>query len=126
MITSIIAHIFPNLFLACDLSQQKFFFLPPWWEYLNGTTDPLGKCVPDFHFPDSFLAVGLAILDILIRFAGLAAVIGVIWGGVAYMSAGGNPENAAKARGRIYNSLIGLAIVSIAAAIVAFIGNTLT
>jgi len=116
----------PNLWVACTLSTKTFFFFPPWWEFLKGSQDALGQCTPDFTFPGDIWVVGLAIVDMLIRLAGLVAVISIIVAGVAYITASGNPEKAASARRRIYNSLIGLAIVFIAAAVVAFIGNSLT
>lgn len=108
---------------ACDLPTRTFFFLPPWWEYLNGSYDELGKCSPDVNFPHVILPIGLAVIDILIRLAGFIAIISIIVAGVAYITSSGNPEKAVSARKRIYNSLIGLAIVFIAAGVVAFIGN---
>jgi len=111
---------------ACPLpSANKFFFLPPWWEYLNGAYDQLGKCSPSVSFPHVVLPIGLALIDIMIRVAGLVAIVSIIIAGIGYVTSGGNAENAAKARGRIYNALIGLAIVFVAAGLVAFIGNSL-
>jgi hypothetical protein len=104
----------------------NFFFFPHWWKYITtSTVDSSGKCVPTLVFPNDIPAVGLAILDMLLRAAGLVAIISIIAAGVIYITASGNPEKAASARKRIYNSLIGLAIVFIAAAVVAFIGNSL-
>jgi type IV secretory pathway VirB2 component (pilin) len=62
----------------------------------------------------------------LIRLAGLVAVVMVIFAGVSYMTAQGNAEKAASARRRIYQSLIGLVIVFVAAGFVSFIGNKLS
>jgi len=81
--------------------------------------------VPDFHFPGDTWAVGLAIIDMLLRLAGLVAIISIIIAGVSYITAAGTVEKTASARRRIYNSLIGLALVLIASGAVAFIGNTL-
>lgn len=107
-------------------SKPTFFFIPPWYEYLPVTNDPSGiGCLVTFKPPSDFLPIGLAILDMLLRFAGLAAIIAIIAAGVGYMTAGGSPEKAAKARNRIFNALIGLAIVSIAAGFVGYIGRTL-
>ena len=39
------------------------------------------------------------------------AVIILIWGGIAYMTAGGNDEKATKARKLIVNAIIGIAII---------------
>lgn len=110
----------------CTLPPSTFFFLPPWWEYLNGATDEIGQCSPAVNFPHVILPIGLAILDILIRLAGFVAIVSIIIAGVGYITSSGNPEKAASARKRIYNALIGLAIVFIAAGAVAFIGNSLS
>lgn len=109
---------------TCNLPKRFFFFIPPWWEYLDGTKDGLGQCVPDFTFPSDILPVGLAIVDMLLRVAGLIAIVSIIIAGVQYITAGGAIEKTASARKRIYNALIGLAIVAIASGFVAFIGNT--
>ena len=111
---------------ACNLPSSTFFFLPPWWEYLKGAQDQLGQCTPAVNFPHVILPIGLALLDILIRLSGLVAIVSIIIAGVTYITSSGNPEKAASARKRIYNALIGLAVVFIAAGVVAFIGNSLS
>lgn len=113
---------------ACTLpgtGTNSFFGFPHWWEYLNGATDPLGKCAPVFNFPKDTWAVGLAILDILLRLAGLVAVISIIIAGISYIAAAGSADKITAARKRIVNSLIGLAIAMIATGVVYFIGNRL-
>lgn len=102
----------------CD---HPFFFIPHWWEYLKTNAD----CTVAFNFPGDILPVALAIVDMLLRVAGLVAIISIIYSGVIYMTAGGQFEKTAAAKTRIYNSLAGLAIVAVAAGAVAFIGNSL-
>ena len=130
MFAALLTNYLPSFFgagaVTCPLPKSTFFFLPNWWEYLNGSLDPLGKCTPDVNFPHVILPIGLAIIDMLIRLGGLVAIISIIIAGVTYITSGGNPENTVKARRRIYNSLIGLAIVFVAAGAVAFIGNSLS
>lgn len=112
---------------ACDETKHQFFFvIPPWWEFLNVAPDELGQCSPVVSFPHVILPVSLAIVDILVRIAGLVAIASVIIAGVGYMTAQGSVEKTVAARQRIYNALIGLAIVFIAAGVVAFIGNKLS
>jgi len=116
---------FFTFFAAIPCNKHAFFFLPPWWEYL-----PAGKFAADcsiktFSFPNDLLPVGLAIVDMLLRVAGLVAIISIIIAGVGYITAGGDVPKTASARKRIYNALIGLAIVAVASGFVAFIGNTL-
>jgi hypothetical protein len=110
-------------------SGAKFFSFPTWYEYLpvkriggscavQATPNDPGQF---FHF---LPLIGLAILDILLRIAGIVAIIFVIYGGVQLITSAGSPEGAAKARGTILNALIGLLIAVIAVAFVAFVGNS--
>jgi hypothetical protein len=117
-----------NLFLfACTPSQKTFFFLPPWWEYLGGKQDALGKCIPNVNLiahPSNIWLIGLAILDMLLRLAGFVAVVSIIIAGFELIRSEGSPEKATNARNRLINSLIGLAIAAGATALVVFVGNT--
>lgn len=113
----------PSLFFAATSCRNSFFFLPTWWEYLPEPKPP--TCVINFNFPNDILPVGLAIIDMLLRVAGLIAIVSIIIAGISYITAAGAVEKTASARKRIYNSLIGLAIVAIASGVVAFIGNKL-
>lgn len=113
---------------GCTVSNNDstFFFLPHWWEFMKSFhQDALGQCQPDFIFPDSLFPVGLAVVDILLRLAGFAAVIAVFISGVMYMTGQGNPDRGSAARKALFNSLIGLGIVFTATLAVAFIGNKL-
>lgn len=110
---------------ACTPKGGSFFFLPHWWEYLTTRVDDLGQCSPVFNFPNDILAVALAVIDMLLRLAGLAAVVSIIIAGISYIMATGASDKITAARKRIQNSLIGLAIVFVAAAVVSFIGNSL-
>lgn len=110
---------------VCTIPSHSFFSFPTWWEYLNVEVDPLGKCAPAFNFPNDILAVGLAIIDILLRFAGIAAVISIIIAGITYITAAGSADKITSSRKRIVNSLLGLAVVLVASAVVSFIGNSL-
>jgi Type IV secretion system pilin len=110
---------------ACNPDDHLFKIIPSWYEYLNLQTIN-GSCeIVNFKVPEDFLPVGLAIVDMLLRLGGLAAMIAIIAAGVGYITAGGDASKAASARRRIYNGLIGLAIVFVAAGFVAFIGNYL-
>lgn len=104
---------------------RSFFGFPHWWKYLTGEMDPVGKCSPAFNFPSSFLPVGLAVIDMLLRLAGLVAVISIIIAGITYITSAGSVDKATSARKRIVNALVGLAIVFIATALVTFIGNSM-
>lgn len=112
----------------CDPSkgQNSFFGFPHWWRYISsGSGDALGNCTPSLVFPKGILAIGLGVLDMLLYLAGIVAVVSIIIAGISFITATGNAEQIAAARRRIYNALIGLAIVFVAAAFVSFIGNSL-
>lgn len=124
MITTFVAK-FYSIFATTHCDNNTFFFLPPWWKYLPAEKFGDGCSISSFSFPGDFLAIGLAIIDMLLRVAGLVAIVSIIIAGVAYITAAGTVEKTASARRRIYNSLIGLAVVAVASGFVAFIGNTL-
>jgi hypothetical protein len=110
---------------ACTLKDSPFFGLPHWWQYLPTQVDELGHCSPVVTFPDDLLAIGLAITNILLRIAGLAAVISIVIAGISLITAVGATDKITAARKRIQNALIGLGIVLVSAAVVSFIGNSL-
>lgn len=125
MITIPLAILKINFILAAASStctKNSFFFLPPWYEYM--TLDP-NTCTPQVKSFSDLYAIGLAVLEMLLRVAGFAAVISIIISGILYITSNGNSEKASKALSRLYNSLIGLAIAFLAAGFVAFIGNKL-
>ena len=102
----------------------SFLGLRPWYYYLQldkncdiqklNSLSQLEKGIP---------LILLAIVDDLLRIAGIVAVAYVIVGAVGFIGSEGNPENAAKARSTVINALIGLAIASVAIAFVSFIGH---
>ncbi|HSX32550.1 MAG TPA: hypothetical protein VLF43_04755 [Candidatus Saccharimonadales bacterium] len=67
--------------------------------------------------------VALGILDILLRVAGLIAVIFIVYAGFEYITAQGEADKAKKALGTIINACVGLGITIVAAAAVAFVGT---
>jgi hypothetical protein len=81
--------------------------------------------VVNFKFPGDLTLVILAILDIMLRIAGLVAVGFVIYGAIQYITSQGEPDGIKKAQNTITNALIGMVIAITATAAVAFIGNSL-
>jgi hypothetical protein len=120
---------------ACE--KRTFFGLVPWYQYLSISQDAVGRCaITDFDqvkdgvnfvfgTHSAFLLIGLAILQDLVRIAGLVAVGYIIVGGITYMTSQGSPDQTKKAQQTIINALIGLAVAIVAASLVAFIGNKL-
>jgi hypothetical protein len=109
--------------------------LPTWYKYLpideqtcEVTTvkagDRDGKQVTDIGATGGRIL--LAVTEVLLRLAGLAAVGFVIWGGVQYTISQGAPDKTAKAKDTILNAVIGLAIVILAVVIVNFVSTLLS
>jgi hypothetical protein len=129
MITLIapITNIFSAASAAC--TKNGFFGFPHWYQYLNvQQVDIYGTqtCqVVNFKFPGDLTLVVLAILDIMLRIAGIVAVGFVIYGAIQYITSQGEPDGIKKAQNTIVNALIGMVIAITATAAVAFIGNSL-
>lgn len=105
----------------------------PWYEYLDVQKDDTGACsVTDFNLlpkngkSSDVPLVLLAIVDDLLRIAGLVAVIFVIYGGVQYATSQGSPDATAKAQSTVLYALIGLVIALVAVTFVTFLGRALT
>ena len=63
------------------------------------------------------------ILQWFLIFVAAIAVIYLVYGGVMYITAGGNPDQATKARTAIINAVIGIVIVLAAYVIVTWVGQ---
>lgn len=114
---------------ACPKPRFLGIFVP-WYEYLGVSKDAAtNRCSVDgFSFLGShsgLLLIGLAILDDLVRLAGLVAVGYIIYGGIQYVTSQGSPDATSKARQTIINALIGLVLAIVAAALVSYIGGQL-
>jgi hypothetical protein len=121
---SLISH-FADAATKAACSTHAFFVFDPWWKYLDVKKDSTGLCQVVFDFPYDLTLVALAILDMLLRLAGLIAVAYVIYGGIQYVTSQGEPEGIKNAQNTIINALIGLAITLMAAATISFIGARL-
>jgi len=119
----------------------SFFGLEPWYYYLpqgeisDGSV--VKKCdIRCFNLLNSQTAndcgnkdsdlpyVLLAIIDDLLRIAGLLALGFIIYGAFKFVGSQGSPEGSTEARNTIVNALIGLAIASVAVVLVNYLGNT--
>lgn len=115
----------------CQLSGS-FLGLPTWYKYLDAETDPTGRCSPALSGGDtetrvnSALPIGLAVLEAMIRLAGVVAVVMMFVSGFRFITSEGNPENAAAARKTAINAVIGLVIVVISVNLIAFVGSRLS
>lgn len=109
--------------------SSSFFGLRPWWYYLpNGDFD--GCNVRSFHFisasgNDDIPLVLLAVVDDLLRIAGIVAVAFVLIGAFKYVASQGDPEATGRAQGTVINALVGMAVAITAAVFVNFLGQRL-
>ena len=114
---------------SSECPKPRFFGLVPWYEYLklNNKCDITSfNILPDGSSVHSDIPlVLLAIVDDLLRIAGLVAVGFVIYGGIEYILSQGNPDGTAKAQTTLLNALIGLAIAMTAVVAVGFLGGKL-
>ncbi len=82
-----------------------------------------------WRFPE-FDFVSGDLMDIISRlvtwvliFAGALAVIYLVYGGIMYITAGGDAEKATKGRTALINAIIGIVIILLAIVIVNFVMN---
>ena len=104
-------------------SGSNFFAFPTWYEYLPGVTESNGQCQPQLKALKDIWLVVMAVIDILLRLAAIAAVFMVIYGGVLYMTSMGSPETASRARKVIIDSLVGLLIAVMATFMVTYLAG---
>lgn len=118
-------------FDQCEQSSS-FFFFPVWYKYLEIGEYAGDPCAIKGPATDGQLdwnlaipRIGLVVVEILLRIAGLVAVVFVVMGGFKYMTSQGEPENLKQAQGTIINALVGLVIAMLATAAVNVIGALL-
>lgn len=120
----------------CDGSSSLLGF-PTWYKYLEVKHTPEKGCeilMPQTTNADGTESVDIggvilpilaAIVEILLRIIGLAAVVFVIYGGVQFVISQGEPEQIKNARTTIFNALIGLVIAIFASVIVNLIARSI-
>ncbi len=109
--------------------------LPSWYEYLdvgpkNGDDCAIiGPTVPadptSIDWERAVPRVVMAVIQIMLRLAGLVAIGFTIYGGFRYILSQGEPEATKNAKGTIVGASIGLVIALFAATVVGFVGNIL-
>ncbi len=127
MLNQLILHSIKTTAVAdCAKEQAKTFFgLPVWYKYLP--LDPNANCAinVDFYHANNVWLILLGVIDILLRIAGIASVVFVMYGGFVYITSQGEPEHTKKAKEIIFGAIIGLMIVLLATQVVSFVANQL-
>ena len=63
----------------------------------------------------------MAIVNVLLGFLGIIAIIIILWGGFVWLTAGGNEEKVSEAKKIITAGIIGLIIIFVSYAIASFV-----
>lgn len=143
-VVSFPGHASATIDAGCKTGSVFGSAFPTWYEYLDigkvekvderthdvVTTDKCGIKGPldsnnQVDWGKASGKIGLAVVDILLRIAGLVSVVFVIFGGIKLTISEGEPEKFKQAKETVFNALIGLVIVLSATAAVNFVGNTL-
>jgi len=66
-----------------------------------------------------------SILQVILGFLGVIAVLIILWGGFIWMTAAGDDDKVSKAKQMIYSGIIGLVIIFAAYAIASFVFSNL-
>lgn len=111
----------PTASAATCKNEINFLGINPWYHDL---CDGDGNVAINDLNTDIWHIV-LNVLSIAILLAGYIAIALVIWGGVKYMTAGGESSKVASAKTTIINAAIGLLIALSANAIVTFVAGNL-
>ncbi len=112
---------------ACDKSGGFFGFVP-WYHYLQvnpGTCEVTNFTLLGNGKNSDIPLILLAVIDDLLRLAGMIAVAFIIYGGIQFVASRGNSEKTARAQSTVLNALTGLAVTVIAVAFVSFLGSKL-
>lgn len=101
---------------------------PDGLENKNGICLPKNSIFPKTGIAGSSTLVELVtkVIQFLLFFAGIIAVVFLVLGGYWYMASGGNEELAEKGKKTIVNFVLGLVVIIMAYAIVTILFNTLT
>ena len=82
--------------------------------------------IPTVPSTATFDSVVIRIIDIALFVGGGIAVLYLIYGGVTYVTAGGDQEKATQARTIIVNAIIGVVIIALALTLVTWVGGALS
>lgn len=73
----------------------------------------------------SFNDLIIPILTWVLTLAAAIAVIYLVYGGILYITAGGDAEKATKGRTAVVNAIIGIVIILVATVLVQWVGNVI-
>ncbi|MFA5644494.1 MAG: hypothetical protein WC928_03145 [Patescibacteria group bacterium] len=89
---------------------------------LKVTADKTGHLEQKIFSGDDSLEIGIAtVINVILSFVGVVFMVLIIYGGILWMTAGGNDQQIEKAKKIFLESIIGLVVVLLAYAISIFI-----
>lgn len=119
---------------ACD-KRTVIRGIPAWYAYLDLNEDSDGRCKVELddkpiegseQIKKAVPLVVIALVDGLLRIAGLVAFIFIVLSGFRFVFAQGDVNKEKEARSALFNAVIGMLIAMFAAFIVTFIGKRLS
>lgn len=105
---------------ACD--GGNFLGFPTWYKYLE-QREFRGTCSPHLEGINDVWLIGLAVIEILLRIAMIAAIAFVVYGGIKYAASRGNSDKVESAQRTLTDAVIGLIIAIVATAVVGFLAR---
>jgi ABC-type Fe3+ transport system permease subunit len=103
--------------------ERNFLGFPQWYSYL-AHAHPGDGCAPKLTGINDVWLIGLAVVEILLRVAMLAAIAFTVYAGIKFAASRGNSDKVQSARNTLLDALTGLIIAIIATAVVAYIGRS--
>ena len=109
-------------------SGGSFLGFPTWHKYLKGETyndleTAKSPCRPTLSGLSDVWKIVAAVIEVMLRIAGLAAIGFVIYGGALYLVSQGSPEKTKAALSTVVGAIIGLVIAIVSTALVSFIAG---
>lgn len=104
--------------VSVSLFLTSFYLsvVPAWAQNLN-VQQPPGLKIDDLG---KFIS---ALVGLIFIVAGILVFVFLVWGGIQWMTSGGDKQATEAARNRITAALVGLAIIAVSWALVAIIGK---
>jgi hypothetical protein len=102
-------------------TDSDFLLFPTWNRGLDCDTTGGAEHVVVEDIPKFIWTVALNALDILLRIAGILAVVMLIVNGYQYLTSSGAPDKVAKAKTGLLRTIVGLALAVLASTIIYFV-----
>ena len=117
----------PGAVMAANSCYKTFVGIKPWYQYLEVVPDSNGGCKINYEpeISQTILRIAVAIVDMLIRIAGIVAFVSLVLSGFRFVTSQGDPNKEKMARSAAINSVAGLVIAITATGIVAFVTRSL-